>query len=87
MKLPYNVGETATEAAQRFIMANELPHEFLEKLTKFIEEQMPAQAPLGDPLTGSGRYVPGASNGEKSAPCFHAHHQVHRRSAATTWTR
>jgi hypothetical protein len=42
LQLPYNTGESATSAAQRFIDENKLPIEFLEKVTTFILSQVRA---------------------------------------------
>lgn len=65
-KLGYNRGENPFAAAQRFIDDNELNQDFLDQIATFITQQVPAEAigestKASDPLTGSGRYVPGRS--------------------------
>lgn len=63
-KLGFNRGENPFAAAQRFIDDNELNQDFLDQISTFITNQVPADA-IGerstgsDPFTGSGRYVPG----------------------------
>uniref|UniRef100_UPI003AAED065 phospholipase A-2-activating protein isoform X2 n=1 Tax=Centroberyx gerrardi TaxID=166262 RepID=UPI003AAED065 len=69
MKLPYNVSEDPWLTAHNFLQKNDLSPMFLDQVANFIIENTkghvvgPAQPSGGDPFTGSGRYIPGASDG------------------------
>uniref|UniRef100_A0A158R4Z2 WD_REPEATS_REGION domain-containing protein n=1 Tax=Syphacia muris TaxID=451379 RepID=A0A158R4Z2_9BILA len=66
MKLTYNVGEDVNWAAQRFVEKNNLPIQFLEKVSRLLRTQVPgfkdeAPSDYTDPFTGGNRYVPSSS--------------------------
>lgn len=69
MKLPYNVSEDPWLTAHNFLQKNDLSPMFLDQVANFIIENTkghvvgPAQPSSVDPFTGSGRYIPGASDG------------------------
>lgn len=63
LKLPYNNGQNAYEAAQKFLFANELPLEYTEQVVEFIDKNT-GGVTLGasdyvDPYTGASRYTGG----------------------------
>jgi phospholipase A-2-activating protein len=63
LKLPYNNGQNAYEAAQKFLFANELPLEYTEQVVEFIDKNTGGVI-LGatdhvDPYTGASRYTGG----------------------------
>ncbi|KAF4615497.1 hypothetical protein D9613_002740 [Agrocybe pediades] len=62
LKLPYNVSENPFNAAQRFLLANDLPLGYLDQVVQFIEQNTKGVA-IGtaneeyvDPFTGASRY-------------------------------
>ncbi|XP_076144610.1 phospholipase A-2-activating protein [Alosa pseudoharengus] len=67
MKLPYNVTEDPWLTAHNFLQKNDLSPMFLDQVANFIIENTKGHtlgpAPSSsDPFTGSGRYIPGASD-------------------------
>uniref|UniRef100_A0A3Q3KAP9 Phospholipase A2-activating protein n=1 Tax=Monopterus albus TaxID=43700 RepID=A0A3Q3KAP9_MONAL len=66
MKLPYNMSEDPWLTAHNFLQKNDLSPLFLDQVANFIIENTkghvvgPAQPAVGDPFTGSGRYIPGS---------------------------
>ncbi|KAM3857742.1 phospholipase A-2-activating protein [Diretmus argenteus] len=68
MKLPYSVSEDPWLTAHNFLQKNDLSPMFLDQVANFIIENTkghvvgPAQPSTADPFTGSGRYIPGASD-------------------------
>ncbi|VDM39665.1 unnamed protein product [Toxocara canis] len=68
LKLQYNVGEDTNWAAQRFVEKYNLPVKFLPKISALLQAQLPGlsvcenSGSFVDPLTGEGRYVPGAES-------------------------
>lgn len=71
LKLPYNVGENAYFAAQRFLERNELPGSFLEEVVQFIDKNTDgastqASASHRDPFTGNTSYTPGSTSAPRS---------------------
>ena len=64
LKLPYNNGQNAFEAAQKFLIANELPLEYTDEVVRFIDQNT-SNVTLGggsefvDPYTGASRYTGG----------------------------
>ncbi|CAG9534252.1 unnamed protein product [Cercopithifilaria johnstoni] len=72
LKLPYNVGEDANWAAQRFIEKHNLPIKFLEKVSTLLRLQVPgtfdsvSSGNFTDPFT-EGRYVPGATGNRQTS--------------------
>jgi len=66
-KLGYNNGENPYEVAQDFLIKEDLPPYFLEKVASFIiENSTPViqerRDLIGDPYTGQNRYIPTSSN-------------------------
>lgn len=64
LKLPYNNGQNAYEAAQKFLFANELPLEYTEQVVEFIDKNVGGVTLGGssdyvDPYTGASRYTGG----------------------------
>ncbi|XP_036407186.1 phospholipase A-2-activating protein [Megalops cyprinoides] len=68
MKLPYNISDDPWLAAHNFLQKNDLSPMFLDQVANFIIENTkghtlgPSQPGTSDPFTGSGRYIPGASD-------------------------
>ncbi|VDK58409.1 unnamed protein product [Anisakis simplex] len=69
LQLPYNVGEDTNWAARRFVEKNNLPNQFVDKVSTLLHLQVPelsasASSKPGfvDPFTGTGRYVPGMNS-------------------------
>ncbi|CAB3411455.1 unnamed protein product [Caenorhabditis bovis] len=62
LKMPYNNGDDPDYAAQMFVEKHNLPVKFLGLLSKLIREETRPTADFYDPLTGSGRYVPGSTS-------------------------
>ncbi|KAH8117032.1 phospholipase A-2-activating protein [Phellopilus nigrolimitatus] len=70
LKLPYNANENPYIAAQRFLIANELPMSYLDQVVQFIETNasgvtLSAGNEFVDPFTGASRYQ--ASSGSRPA--------------------
>uniref|UniRef100_A0A915Q0D1 Phospholipase A-2-activating protein n=1 Tax=Setaria digitata TaxID=48799 RepID=A0A915Q0D1_9BILA len=70
LKLPYNVGEDTSWAAQRFIEKHNLPIKFLEKVSTLLRLQVPGASSrelsnFTDPFTES-RYVPGVTKNNQT---------------------
>ena len=71
LRLPYNRGEDVYQAAERFILRNELPATYREQIVNFIVQNTPGGSALGgaspagnvDPFTSGGAYVPPAAGG------------------------
>ncbi|SGZ24603.1 BQ5605_C023g09734 [Microbotryum silenes-dioicae] len=66
LKLPYNNGQNAYDAAQKFLIKHELPLEYTEQVVAFIDKNIGPAATLGqgtneyvDPYTGASRYTGG----------------------------
>ncbi|ORY58665.1 WD40-repeat-containing domain protein [Leucosporidium creatinivorum] len=71
LKLPYNNGQNAYEAAQKFLFANELPLEYTEQIVEFIDKNT-GNVTLGasdyvDPYTGASRYTGGGVPTQRSS--------------------
>lgn len=63
LKLPYNVTQNPYEAAQKFLIRNELPMEYMNQIVEFIDkntgETQLGQSEFVDPYTGASRYTGG----------------------------
>ncbi|SCV69419.1 BQ2448_2439 [Microbotryum intermedium] len=66
LKLPFNNGQNAYDAAQKFLIKHELPLEYTEQVVAFIDKNVGPAATLGqgrneyvDPYTGASRYTGG----------------------------
>ncbi|KAK4058761.1 hypothetical protein OIO90_000206 [Microbotryomycetes sp. JL221] len=64
LKLPYNNGQNAYEAAQKFLIANELPLEYVDEVVRFIDKNtggvtLGGNTQYVDPYTGASRYTGG----------------------------
>lgn len=80
LKLPYNNGQNAYEAAQKFLFANELPLEYTEQVVEFIDKNTQnvtigeSSSNFVDPYTGASRYTGGgvgsSSQGASSSQGF-----------------
>lgn len=61
--MPYNNGQNAYDAAQKFLIANELPLEFTDQVVDFIDKNTGGvtlgQSEFVDPYTGASRYTGG----------------------------
>lgn len=61
LKLPYNNGQNAYDAAQKFLIANELPLEYVDQVVDFIDKNTAGvtlgQSEFVDPYTGASRYT------------------------------
>ncbi|KAI8880183.1 phospholipase A-2-activating protein [Backusella circina FSU 941] len=72
LKLPYNVTQNPYDAAQKFLLRNELDQSFLDQVADFIIKNT-GNTNLGggeayqDPFTGGGSYRPGQSSGTVSS--------------------
>ncbi|ORX61512.1 PFU-domain-containing protein [Hesseltinella vesiculosa] len=73
LKLPYNLNQNSYEAAQKFLLDNELSPMYVDQIVDFITKNTQGQS-LGettsqyqDPFTGSSRYTP---SGATSSPGF-----------------
>ncbi|KAI0683709.1 phospholipase A-2-activating protein [Cytidiella melzeri] len=72
LKLPYNANENPYNAAQRFLLANELPLSYLDEVVRFIEKNTAAvkiggSSEFQDPFTGASRYQPAQSQQTNSS--------------------
>lgn len=74
LKLPYNASQNPYEAAQKFLLANELPLEYMDQVINFIDKST-AGVTLGaasneyvDPYTGASRYTGGGAGSTPAAP-------------------
>lgn len=66
LKLPYNVTENPYDAAQKFLLKNELPQSFMDQVADFIiknAEGVNLGSTYQDPFTGGNRYTPATSQG------------------------
>ncbi|GJD08940.1 Phospholipase A-2-activating protein [Galdieria sulphuraria] len=70
-KLGYRKGENPLAAAQRFLLKEELPLEYIDQVADFIDRNTDYRQRNmdmeGDPLTGSSRYIPMGDNRDKNA--------------------
>lgn len=65
LKLPYNVTQNPYDAAQKFLLKNELPQSFMDQVADFIiknAEGVNLGSTYQDPFTGGNRYTPAGSN-------------------------
>lgn len=65
LKLPYNVTQNPYDAAQKFLLKNELPQSFMDQVADFIiknAEGVNLGSSYQDPFTGGSRYTPASSN-------------------------
>lgn len=66
LKLPYNVTQNPYDAAQEFLVKNELPQSFQDQVSDFIiknAEGVNLGGTYQDPYTGGNRYTPGLNTG------------------------
>ncbi|KAK4053024.1 hypothetical protein OIV83_001758 [Microbotryomycetes sp. JL201] len=72
LKLPYNNGQNAYDAANKFLIANDLPLEYVDEVVRFIDKNT-GGVTIGDtsqyvdPYTGSSRYTGGGVQPRSSA--------------------
>uniref|UniRef100_A0A914ZZ52 PFU domain-containing protein n=1 Tax=Parascaris univalens TaxID=6257 RepID=A0A914ZZ52_PARUN len=74
LKLPYNVGEDPDWAARRFVERNNLPVQFVHKVSAVLRMQLPQASvtpnnsvAFVDPYTGAGRYIPSTISATQDA--------------------
>lgn len=66
LKLPYNVTQNPYDAAQEFLVKNELPQAYQDQVSDFIiknAEGVNLGGTYQDPFTGGNRYTPGSNTG------------------------
>jgi phospholipase A-2-activating protein len=76
LKLPFNKGDDPWMAAHKFLNDNELDPMFLDQVAKFITDQVKdvvvgPMAPVHDPFTGDGAYVPESIYGKQNGTSNH----------------
>ncbi|KAM0792413.1 hypothetical protein ACM66B_005091 [Microbotryomycetes sp. NB124-2] len=72
LKLPYNNGQNAYEAAQKFLIANDLPLEYVDEVVRFIDKNtggvtLGGNSQFVDPYTGASRYTGGGVQSHSSS--------------------
>ncbi|SAM07074.1 hypothetical protein [Absidia glauca] len=76
LKLPYNINQNPYDAAQKFLLANELSPMYVDQIVDFITKNTSGVSldqpsnQYQDPFTGGSRYTPGQSTTQSTQSSF-----------------